>query len=83
MSDSEVNAGWYLGFANAINDNGWIVGTAYNNLIGVGTAYLLTPCDTCLSNNIFPVPEPETYAMFMAGLGLMGFIARRPKNDQT
>jgi hypothetical protein len=26
-----------------------------------------------------PVPEPETYAMMMAGLGLMGFIARRRK----
>jgi len=25
------------------------------------------------------VPEPETYAMLMAGLGLMGFIARRRK----
>jgi hypothetical protein len=25
------------------------------------------------------VPEPETYAMFMTGLGLMGFIARRRK----
>lgn len=23
------------------------------------------------------VPEPETYALFMAGLGLMGFVARR------
>ena len=29
---------------------------------------------------VLPVPEPETYAMFMAGLGLMGFIARRRKN---
>jgi hypothetical protein len=29
------------------------------------------------------VPEPETYAMFMAGLGLMGFIARRRKNVQA
>jgi len=26
------------------------------------------------------VPEPETYAMFLAGLGLMGFVARRKKN---
>jgi hypothetical protein len=25
------------------------------------------------------VPEPETYAMMLAGLGLMGFIARRRK----
>jgi hypothetical protein len=24
-----------------------------------------------------PVPEPESYALFLAGLGLMGFIARR------
>lgn len=29
------------------------------------------------------VPEPETYAMFMAGLGLMGFIARRRKSSQA
>jgi len=29
------------------------------------------------------VPEPETYAMFMAGLGLMGFIARRRRNGQA
>ncbi len=27
--------------------------------------------------NITPVPEPESYAMFLAGLGLMGAVARR------
>jgi hypothetical protein len=27
-----------------------------------------------------PVPEPATSAMFLAGLGLMGFIARRRRN---
>jgi hypothetical protein len=26
------------------------------------------------------VPEPETYAMLLAGLGMMGFVARRRKN---
>lgn len=26
-----------------------------------------------------PVPEPETYAMFLAGLGLMGYIVRQHK----
>lgn len=26
-----------------------------------------------------PVPEPETYAMLLAGLGLIGFMARRRK----
>jgi hypothetical protein len=24
-----------------------------------------------------PVPEPETYSMMLAGLGLLGFAARR------
>ena len=32
----------------------------------------------------FPaVPEPETYAMMLAGLGLLGFIARRRKQRGT
>ena len=26
---------------------------------------------------VSPVPEPETYALFLAGLGMMGFMARR------
>jgi hypothetical protein len=30
-----------------------------------------------------PVPESEIYAMFMAGLGLMGFMARRRKSGQV
>lgn len=30
-----------------------------------------------------PIPEPEIYAMFMAGLGLMGFITRRRKNGHV
>ena len=32
---------------------------------------------------VLGVPESETYALFMAGLGLMGFIARRRKNGQA
>jgi hypothetical protein len=29
------------------------------------------------------VPEPETYAMMLAGLGLMGFVARRRKQNEA
>ena len=28
-----------------------------------------------------PVPEPETYAMLLAGLGLVGFMVRRRKHS--
>lgn len=31
----------------------------------------------------YPVPEPEIYAMFLVGLGLMGFVARRKKGNQA
>lgn len=33
-----------------------------------------------VSGNVAAVPEPETYAMFLAGLGAMGFLGRRRKS---
>lgn len=30
-----------------------------------------------------PIPEPETYAMILAGLGLLGFITRRRNHQAT
>jgi len=30
--------------------------------------------------SLAPVPEPETYALMLAGLGLVGFMARRRKS---
>jgi hypothetical protein len=32
------------------------------------------------TNYVYAVPEPETYALMLAGLGLMGVIARRRKS---
>jgi hypothetical protein len=41
-----------------------------------------TPVDVGMSAApISPVPEPESYAMFLAGLGLMGTIALRRKSS--
>jgi hypothetical protein len=34
-----------------------------------------------LQAGVAPVPEPETYAMMLAGLGLMGFMVRRRKHQ--
>jgi hypothetical protein len=44
---------------------GGLLGGGYNGAISVAA--------------VTPVPEPETYAMLLAGLGVMGFIARRRK----
>jgi hypothetical protein len=36
-----------------------------------------------INGSVSPVPEPETFAMLMAGLGLMGAIARRRSKSAT
>ena len=64
--------GWILTEAVAINDNGWITGNAYNSQIGP-RAFLLA------NDNISNVPEPETYAMFFAGLVIIGSVANKRK----
>lgn len=53
---------------------GWNGFDASGNLVPGGTMQgTLTNTQTITA----AVPEPENYAMFLAGLGLMGFIARR------
>ncbi|MGA7749025.1 MAG: PEP-CTERM sorting domain-containing protein [Gallionella sp.] len=36
-----------------------------------------------VTGNVSAVPEPETYAMLLAGLGLIGFMAYRRKSDSS
>jgi len=56
-------AGWQLGTPQGINDAGQIVGYGIHN--GIERGYLLTP-----------VPEPETYALMLSGVGLL-LLGRR------
>jgi probable HAF family extracellular repeat protein len=75
LNADAVSAGWKLDAATDINDNGVIVGIASNKLLGFSSyAYVLTPMSPTA-----PIPEPETYAMMLAGLGLLGVMARRRK----
>jgi len=47
-----------------------------------GISYLAIANEVSGTTSVYslaPVPEPETYAMLLAGLGLIGFTARRRK----
>lgn len=66
LGRAERDAGWRLGSAVAINDHGWILGTAYDPY-GAGSAYILS---------IPAIPEPASIAMLLAGLGVIGVAAR-------
>lgn len=63
---SQTSFSGYLSMVN--NPANWVVDTtngSYASTVPNTTAFTLA------------VPEPESYAMLLAGLGLMGFIARR------
>ena len=48
--------------------------------VAAGTTFTIAGLPKDLSNYrafISPVPEPETYAMLLAGLGMLGWLARR------
>ena len=63
--------GWTLSYANAVNDDGQIVGTGYLN--GVQHAFLLTPEE---ASDGGAVPEPASWALMLAGFGLVGGTLR-------
>jgi len=63
-------------------DNSFLIG--YNDIGGGGST--LGDWDDFVVRVSFvaaPVPEPESYAMMLAGLGVMGLIARRRKNKAS
>ena len=65
---------------------GWLNAIQVPNTIAVTPLYALHSIGggtgkgidgTITQDLLTPVPEPETYAMFLAGLGMMGAVARR------
>ena len=50
-----------------------------DEIIISGGSYGALLIDDMVMSNAAAVPEPETYAMLMAGLGLIGFAARRKR----
>ncbi len=78
-----VNAGWSDIFVTDINNNGQIIGWGYlegdpfkqehSFLLSFTADTVFTPSDFYIP----PVPEPSTYLIMLAGLGLLGFVGRR------
>ena len=60
--------------------NSWL-----NTLTGASGGYTLTVLASPTRQDQMmatPIPEPETYMMLLAGLGLMGFVARRRRQTK-
>lgn len=58
--------------------------TAGNHVLTFGAFERSDSYGGSLDNiSVTAVPEPETYAMFLAGLGMMGFIANRRRQRQS
>lgn len=67
-------------FLDMIVTNGDIAPEGIEAFSVNGSLYLAVTNESSNTTSLFtvtPVPEPETYAMLLAGLGLMGFSARR------
>jgi hypothetical protein len=66
------------------NDNDFTPGVSGDNkfyVFGVTDADLAAVGATYAAQSIAPIPEPETYAMLLAGLGLLGCMARRRRRN--
>jgi type VI secretion system secreted protein VgrG len=74
MIGDTVNAANCLS-ANAPSINGLSGGLSVDEITGVPQALDFSPVSI--------VPEPESYAMMMAGLGLIGAVTRRRKAKQA
>jgi len=83
-----VSFAFVTGTSPGVCDNGCSTDFAIDN-IALTTAI----CDTSTAGNACsnpfapgptnPIPEPETYAMLLAGLGVLGLVARRRKQKEA
>jgi hypothetical protein len=67
-------------FSNSYTHCDWQDGKGQPVALWAGTPGALFYADQ-LVVRVSAVPEPETYAMMIAGLGLMGYVARRRKTQ--
>lgn len=80
MADPASGRYLRLSFESALTDAGGTINLALGGLsFDCSNCDDLTPILSGYVTSMSAVPEPETYAMMLAGLGLLGFAARRRK----
>jgi hypothetical protein len=72
-----LNTGANISCGSALARNGAVTLDTNHIGTGCGGGFSVAPG----TGVITPVPEPETYAMLLSGLGLMGFVARRRQRN--
>jgi hypothetical protein len=72
--------------ATTIGALGLTVARAFTSATGIRIGFGPTAYNVGINNinfTINPVPEPESYALLLAGLGLMGAVARRKSRQRN
>lgn len=89
LSDVDFSTQVVQGNLNSLSDNDWVkwsnadlyqngsLTSKYLHLPGIDASYY-AKSEPVIA---YPVPEPEAYAMLLAGLALIGFTARRRKES--
>lgn len=70
---------WTFAGAPAVHTVSLAAGKYYYSVFGVASGASAYSINSAAS--AVPVPEPETYALLAAGLGMVGFIASRRRRD--
>jgi probable HAF family extracellular repeat protein len=65
--------------ATMATDLGTLGGTGNSGAVGLNNTGQVVVDSRTWGDMPAPIPEPESYALFLAGLALVGFIARRKK----
>lgn len=77
--DVNTTYAWSFGGAPTVNTATLAAGTYYYAVFGVASGAAAYSLNSAAA--VTPVPEPETYALLLGGLGVVGFVARRRRTD--
>lgn len=74
-----LDAAQAAGFAGSFADNLVGLSASLSNATGGFETFFVAASN---GDTVPPVPEPQTYALMLAGLGALGFVARRRRRQQ-